>query len=108
MAAVPDTQPDGPRQVMVTETEPFNGKVYLAEEAKALGMIDGIGYLDAAIDRAKDLAKLSSPEVVRYSPRHGLLTSLMGGLDSASGLRFDVKTLEEVQTPRLQMIWKVQ
>ena len=102
---IPDSDP--PEEIRIRETEPFNGKIYLPDEAKALGLIDSIGYQSAAIERAKMLAGLREPKVVRYKPRKGLLKELLTA-KSAATLGLNAALLDELQTPRLMMIWKAQ
>lgn len=96
---------DQARQVQHTETAPLNGKVYLADEAKALGLIDEIGYLNEAIDRAVKLAGVGNPSVIRYSPRKGFLDQLLSA--KAESLSVNADLLDRLQTPRLMMMWKV-
>jgi protease-4 len=101
---------DGPAPDSPPKAEAFNGKIYLAEEAKALGLVDRIGYGHDAIDRAASLAGLSEPHVVRYEPRRPLFARLMGaeaveGL--SSGVRIDLDLLDELQTPRVQYLWRI-
>ena len=98
---------DEARQETVTETEPLNGKIYLAEESKELGLIDGIGYLTDATDRAAALAGLTDAKVVRYEIRRGLLAELVGA-KSSPGLELNVKSLDEFQTPRIMLMWKAE
>jgi protease-4 len=43
-----------------------DGRVYSGEQAKALGLIDGVGYLDDAVTLAKQSAGLGDAKVVRY------------------------------------------
>src|SRR6266545_7500405 len=43
-----------------------DGRIYTAEQAKALGLIDRIGYLDDAVDAAKKAARLEEARVVMY------------------------------------------
>lgn len=93
--------------VRYTEIEPLNGKVYLADEALELGLIDRIGYLSDAADRAAKLAKLDDPKILRYQIRRGLLTELLQG-NSAPRFDLSIKTLDEFQTPRILLMWKVQ
>ncbi len=97
---------DKARQVQHTEIEPLNGKIYLADEAKELGLIDEIGYLDKAIDRAVELAAVGKPSVIRYAPRKGLLEQLLSSKTDA-GLSAAPDLLDRLQTPRLMMMWKV-
>lgn len=89
------------------EIEPFNGKIYLADEAEKLGLIDKIGYQEDAVQRAAALAGISKPQVVRYSPRRGFLKQLFQSR-SAAVLPLDPKVIDDLQTPRIQMIWKAQ
>lgn len=44
-----------------------DGRIYTADIAKAEGLIDEIGYLDDAIERAKKSAKLTDAQVVTYT-----------------------------------------
>jgi protease-4 len=43
-----------------------DGRIYTSQEAKTAGLIDGIGYLDDAIDQVKKLAGLDQARVVSY------------------------------------------
>ena len=43
-----------------------DGRIYTSAEAKEAGLIDGIGYLDDALNQAKSLAKISQATVVTY------------------------------------------
>ena len=98
-AGAAETQP-------APEFEAFNGKVYAPDEAKALGLIDAIGYQDDAIDAAASLAGLPEPKVVRYRKRKGLMEALSSP-GSADGLRLGSELLREAQTPRILLMWKV-
>jgi protease-4 len=93
------------KEFTVEETEPFNGRVFLADRAKKLGLVDQIGYLDDAIEEAAKLARLGKPKAVRYSPRTGLGAAL--GLGEAGKLRLDESLLDRVQTPKVLMVWKL-
>ena len=103
---IPAPGGDGTKTVLHEETEPFNGKVYTANEAKERGLIDAIGYQSDAIDRTVELADLDRPNVVRYAPRVGLMAQLLSARAPAP-LGLDAQTVETLQTPRLMMIWKV-
>ena len=94
------------RPIQHTEIEPLNGKIYLADEAKELGLIDEIGYLNKAIDRAVELAGVGKPTVIQYSPRKGLLDQLLSA-KAGEGLSVGADLLDRLQTPRLMMMWKV-
>ena len=43
-----------------------DGRVFTSQEAKAAGLIDGIGYLEDALEAAKKEAGLSRARVVTY------------------------------------------
>ena len=43
-----------------------DGRIYTSKEAEEAGLIDGIGYLDDAIEQAKKMANLSRASVVTY------------------------------------------
>jgi protease-4 len=43
-----------------------DGRIFTSQEAQAAGLIDSIGYLDDAIDEARDLAHLGKASVVTY------------------------------------------
>jgi protease-4 len=43
-----------------------DGRIYTSQEAKASGLIDGIGYLDDAFDQARGLAHLERATIVTY------------------------------------------
>ena len=43
-----------------------DGRIYTSQEAKALGLIDDIGYLDDAVGQVKKLAGLEQAMVVTY------------------------------------------
>ena len=94
----------GGEKFSVKETEPYNGRVYQADKAKEIGLVDGIGYEDDAIDAAAKLAKLAEPEVVLYRIRKSLRREL--GLMKQSPA-VNLELLEEIQTPRVMLIWKV-
>ena len=97
---------EGAQPVRHNETEPFNGKIYLAERALELGLIDRIGYQDAAIQRAANLAGLKDERVVRYSRRRTFMETLMDSRTDAS-FKLDRRLLESLRTPRLMMLWQV-
>ena len=92
------------KKFSVQETEPYNGRVYSADQAKEIGLVDKIGYQSDAVKAAAKLAGLSKPKVVRYRLRIGLRQEL-GLLKQSPAV--SLKTLEEIQTPKLMLIWKV-
>lgn len=93
--------------VEISETEPFNGKIYLAEEAKALGLVDRIGYESDAIDRAAELAGLSKPNVVRYRRRPSL-SEMLFGAEAPKIETLGPEMLDDLKTPKFEMIWRME
>jgi protease IV len=102
---IPATQ--GAEAARRTETEPLNGKIYLPERAKELGLIDQIGYQDAAIKRAEVLAGLNHPRVVQYFRHRGVMEMLIDGRSSGS-FKLDASLLDRLQTPRFMMLWQAE
>ena len=98
------TGADG-KKFTVKETVPFNGSIFTADEAVDIGLIDKVGYLDDAIDKAAGLAGLSKPKVVRYFRRKSLLEQLAA---AKAGPIIDPDIIDEIQTPKLMMIWKIE
>jgi len=91
------------KTVTLTETEPLNGKVYLAEEAVELGLVDKIGYLEEAAQEAAGLASLKSPKIMEYSRK----PSLWERLGASSSLpSVDARTIDRLTTPRVMMLWR--
>ncbi len=93
--------------ITVSETEPFNGKIYMAQDALHLGLIDEIGFQDKAIANAKARIKVENAKVVQYAPHRGLFEKLFEGKANI-GVNIEARTLDELQTPRMQMLWRGQ
>jgi len=85
-----------------------SGRIYTADQALEAGLVDSIGFLEDAIDRAVELAGLSqeSTRVIRYSKPRGLLDEVVGGDVGAKvglgpgGISISLDTLAEWTTPR--------
>lgn len=94
-----------------------NGKAYTAQEALDNGLIDQIGYLDAAVTWAKTTAHLSNPNVVRYEERVTFMDRLpfvqsqLGRSKAQSvningvNVNVDRQTIESVTHPRMMYLW---
>ena len=63
-----------------------------------------MGYFKDAVGEAVRLAGLNSPRVVVYHPKRSVLEEF--GLNSRAPV-VDLKVLDELQTPKLMMLWKV-
>ena len=89
-----------------TDTVPLNGQVFMADEALELGLVDAIGYEDAAITRAGELAALAKPKVVIYEPHRGFLARMLESR-GPTGVKIGPELLDDLQTPRVLLMWKV-
>jgi len=85
----------------------FTGKTFMAAEAKEIGLVDKIGFVDDAISEAARLANLSDHKVIRYSENTGIMGSLMGAEAKAGSINIDAGLLDNLQAPRILMMWKV-
>ena len=67
-------------------TKATTGQIFSAKQALQLGLIDEIGYLDDAIARAAEIAKLDLKDVrvVEYRQPKNLLSEALGGSSSES------------------------
>ncbi len=45
-----------------------DGRILSGKQAKEAGFVDGLGYFDDAVDKAKELADIQKAKVVRYAP----------------------------------------
>jgi protease IV len=82
-----------------------NGRVWIAQEAMDLKLVDEIGYQDDAIAKAAALAGLSNPKAVRYTERHTLAELFQA---RSTGLMIDSRLIEDLQTPRMMLLWRPQ
>ncbi len=82
------------------------GQVYTAEQAKNLGLVDEIGFLEAAVDRAIELAKLDKNDVrvVRYKPEP-TLASVLFGMRAGRGESLDLAAALDLTAPRAYYLW---
>lgn len=97
----------GRSNLSVDEVRPLaNGRIWMADEALKLGLIDQIGYLDDAIDAAARLAGLSAPRAVRYRRRPSLGERVFGGQADAASVRIDADLLDRLQRPRILAEWR--
>jgi protease-4 len=78
-----------------------DGGIYTADEAKKYGLIDDIGYLKTAIDKAKQLANLSEPKVITYERPPTVLGSLIGAQAAQPQQQLDPSKLASGAIPRL-------
>lgn len=102
-------------------TDIFNGKVYTADEALKLGLIDKIGYQNDAYDYARTAANVSAARVERYQPPTTLerllgadsLSNIFGAKAQAArgdviidGVSVDLRRLADLIAPRPMYLWR--
>lgn len=77
------------------------GQVYTAEQARKNGLVDKIGFVEDAVDRAIELAGLDKQQVrvVKYKPEPTLASILTG--DESRSRQLDLRTLLDMTTPRV-------
>jgi len=81
------------------------GQVFTAEQALKDGLIDKIGYLDAAVDRAIQLAGVSGDNVrvVKYKREVSLSSMFLEGQSDSQS--FDLAKMLELAAPRAYFLW---
>lgn len=87
-----------------------DGRIYSGEQAKAVGLVDSVGYLDDAIELAKKDAGLTDARIVVYQEpgefRQNIYSNFFGrgavGIPLAS---FDLMALVRSGTPQFMYLW---
>src|SRR5687768_6876489 len=91
-----------------------NGKIYMANEALKLGLIDQVGYAEDAYAHAASAAGLTNHHVVRYQDPPSLMDALMSKTNvsnvktqaSPVSVNIDWATVQEMTTPRMLYLWR--
>ncbi len=83
-----------------TMTAATTGQIFTAKQALDLGLVDKIGYLEEAIDRAMQLANLdkATTRVVKYTPPDSFLGSMFGSTAQSASL--NLTALLDLSVPR--------
>ena len=88
-----------------------DGRIYTGEQARDLGLVDSVGYLDDAIGLAKQKAGLTEATVVVYrrpgAYRNNIYSRLLGGGGNpfAGISNLDLATLVRGGTPQFLYLW---
>jgi protease-4 len=93
-----------PMLTMAQVRQLADGSVYNAEQALEENLIDQVGYLDEAIDSAKELARLEKARVVEYQKPFSLGRWLASG--TKTSLTINRNTLLELASPQLLYFWQ--
>ena len=87
-----------------------DGRIYSGEQAKELGLVDTVGYLDDAIEMAKKQAGLAEARVVVYKRPGDYVNNIysrwFGGGGGLAGLtNLDLMALIRGGTPQFMYLW---
>ena len=77
------------------------GQIFTADQAKENGLVDQIGFLEEAVDRAVALANVTADDVtvVRYRSEPSLLDAMLGG-QAKPPQTIDLAAILDAATPR--------
>ncbi len=84
------------------------GQVFSAKQALDLGLVDKLGFVEDAIDRAIELAKLnpSNVRVVKYTQPESLLGSTLFGPSATAGIgQLNLAAIAEMTAPRAYYLY---
>jgi protease IV len=85
------------------------GQIFTAQQALDRGLVDKLGFIEAAIARATELAGENKDNVrcVKYERPPSLASALLGADSQSAAVRtgIDVSTLIDVTTPRAYYLW---
>ncbi len=102
---------EGRRNLTADEIKKLaDGRIYSGDQAKALGLIDRVGYLEDALELAKAEAGLTEARVVVYQQqgefRQNIYSKFLGGGDGLNTLaNFDLMALVRSGTPQFMYLW---
>jgi protease-4 len=87
-----------------------DGRIYSGEQAKTLGLVDGIGYLDDVVELAKKDAGLAEARVVVYRRpgeyRNNVYSQLLSGGGGLAGVpTLDLMSMVRGGTPQFMYLW---
>jgi protease IV len=87
-----------------------DGRIYSGEQATALGLTDGIGYLDDAIELAKREAGMTKASIVTYRRpgeyKNNIYSQLLGGGGPIFSLaNLDLTAMFRGGTPQFMYLW---
>lgn len=98
------------RRDLRDEDKVFDGRVFSGDEAKALGLVDEVGYLRTALAKAGELSGQKEARVVVYRRRHETSRSVMGvGATASSGLdllHMSGPGLDRSKLPSFLYLWQ--
>ena len=87
-----------------------DGRIYSGEQAKAEGLVDDVGYLEEAIERAKKNAGLAEARIVTYRRRgeyqNNIYSQVLSGGSGLSSLaNMDLLSIVRGGSPQFMYLW---
>jgi protease-4 len=87
-----------------------DGRIYTGHQAYALGLVDQVGYLEDAVDLAKQEAGLTEARVVTYRRpgeyRHNIYSKIAGGINGWSNFaNLDLLSIIRGGSPQFMYLW---
>lgn len=87
-----------------------DGRIYSGEQARQSGLVDAIGYLEEAVDLAKEKAGLSAAKLVTYRRpgeyQNNVYSRLMGGGPTLANVaNLDLLSLVRGGSPQFMYLW---
>ena len=98
---------EGRKQVLSAQevSKLADGSIYVADQARAVELIDEIGYLDDAITMVKNQAGIKDAQVIEYRKPLSFMDLLMAQGKKTSILPLDRAKLFELCTPQVLYLW---
>ncbi len=93
------------KALKVPITTVANGKIFTASEALQYGLVDKIGYIDAACHQVAKLAGVFNPTIVRLAPPRNVLSAI--GVNSAVGrpvMEITPSTIYSLASPKFEYL----
>jgi len=85
-----------------------DGRIFSAQQARELNLIDQIGHIDSAIDLAKREASLTEAKVIKYRRSHQYVNNIYSrtsGIEPLSLWKLDPKELLRERSVNLFYLW---
>lgn len=79
-----------------------DGRIYSGQQAKELGLVDELGFLDDALEEAAQMAGIEDPTVIRYKSSWSAFNTFLAGL--MKGTEWGEQGMIHPPTPRLMYL----
>jgi protease-4 len=88
-------------QVLPDVKKLADGRIYTANQALELKLVDKIGYMEDTLAEARRLANIPKAKLVRYTKQPSLMDVLSGNVETKLSI-----SLDDFRSPRLLMLWR--